>query len=363
MLKKILIISSEPNYPELDPGLSIFARDWSGLLKKQGVECDVVSFQKIFFLRLMRKSISKRTLLKNARKISLFPNWTVTSGILQFIATIRFFISLKKHSKKYDLILCKNFFWAGFCSLVLRKIHHTKVIIIEHNANKITKNKSTVHSAIYKSIISNNCPRCVCCVSSNFQTEIKAQYNFYAPVVSNIVPIEFLGEPSSNYDPHRLVSVGSLDSNKDQKLQIEIMKFLPEEYTLTIVGQGPLFNDIAQMISDLRLEDRVFLVGQKNRLEVRKILDTSGILVNTSYSETFGVVNIEAGSRGLKIISYSNGGVSDSSLAINTTVLNSRNAEVWALNVMKLRHVVADRNIIASTYQGKFGDVNWLKEI
>lgn len=363
MLKKVLIISSEPNYPELDPGLSIFAHDWSRHLNKVGIDCDIVSFQKIFFLRLMRKSIPKRVLVKNLGKVSIIPNWTFAAGILCFIRMFKFLIRLKKNNQNYDLIICKNFFWAGFCALRLRRIHNTKVIVIEHNANKIVKNKSCLHSKLYKETVLNNLPRRIFCVSSNFQRDIGRQYKFFAPVVSNMVPVEFMGQVSKVYDPYKLISVGSLDDNKDQRMQIEIMKLLPKEYSLTIIGQGPRFDAINKMIIEQGLKDRVFLKGQKNRLEVRDYLDSSAILLNTSHSETFGVVNIEAGSRGLHIISYTNGGVLDSTLEINTTVLNDRNPDNWALNILKLRKTGIDRSIVGSTYQNKFSDIHWLSEV
>lgn len=363
MQHRILIISSEPNYPNIFPGLSIFARDWQEHLENENIKSEVLSFQKIFFLRYLRIEGFSLNFFSNFRYLSLFPNWSLISGITSFVKMFIFFFKIR-HAKTYDLIICNNFVWAGFCSIFLHWMHKTKIILVEHNANMIVKNKSFIHQILFTKTMKINTDCKLYCVSKSFKDQIKKELNIDANLISNVIPLPLLDGLKYKNNKFKLISIGSLDHNKDQLFQIKILQTLPDNYSLTIIGDGPNHEMLKKYIQDQRISDRVKLLGELSRLSVKQHLDSASILLNTSYLETFGVVNIEAGSRGLKIVSFDNGGVWDSTLPINRRVVKTRILDEWSKDILSIEASKVTAIEISNAYRAKFGNLKWvIKEL
>ena len=77
---------------------------------------------------------------------------------------------------------------------------------------------------------------------------------------------------------------------------------------LVIGGDGPEGDNLRKLSSDLGIKDRVKFCGNLSRQEVLKQLDLADAFVFPSHYETFGVVLIEALSRGLPVVSTRSGG-------------------------------------------------------
>lgn len=78
--------------------------------------------------------------------------------------------------------------------------------------------------------------------------------------------------------------------------------------TLRIGGDGPLDDELRQLITDLGLSSQVELIGRLSREQVIDELDRSDAVVLPSDYETFGVVLIEALARGKPVVSTASGG-------------------------------------------------------
>jgi glycosyltransferase involved in cell wall biosynthesis len=74
--------------------------------------------------------------------------------------------------------------------------------------------------------------------------------------------------------------------------------FPNKKFQLEIVGVGMELDNLKQLASDLKLEKNIFFLGKKSRDEVQKILDTTQCFVMISESEAFGLVYLEAMSKG-----------------------------------------------------------------
>jgi glycosyltransferase involved in cell wall biosynthesis len=79
-------------------------------------------------------------------------------------------------------------------------------------------------------------------------------------------------------------------------------------YKLNIVGDGPEYNNLSQLILDLNMQENVFLVGKKKPEDVLIILNNSHASVLSSKDETLGVVVYEALSRGIPVVATRCGG-------------------------------------------------------
>lgn len=139
--------------------------------------------------------------------------------------------------------------------------------------------------------------------------------DFYAKHIHNkktkcyYIPhgLEYFPDKCANIEKKQIVSVGRLDPIKGFHDLIEIFKELESQapdWTLSIIGGGKQYDELHKKIHDMGLEKKVFLLGQKNRDEVNEILSNSSIYVMTSYSESFGLVLLEAESFGIPLVAY-----------------------------------------------------------
>lgn len=119
--------------------------------------------------------------------------------------------------------------------------------------------------------------------------------------------IESLPTKKAPLDKHRLVSVGRLSHEKGYIDLLKVYKRLIKDYpdwTLDIVGDGVERENIENFINDNNLNGKVILHGFQGKEYIDKLLNQSSIYLMTSYTESFGIVLIEAMSHGLPCIAY-----------------------------------------------------------
>ncbi len=105
----------------------------------------------------------------------------------------------------------------------------------------------------------------------------------------------------------RLIAVGRFSKEKGFLDLIDIMKKVVEvdpEITLTLIGDGPLKNTITKKIKSLNLEKNIILTGYLNSYEIEEEMLNSTIYLMTSYTESFGLVLVEAMNASLPIIAF-----------------------------------------------------------
>ena len=125
----------------------------------------------------------------------------------------------------------------------------------------------------------------------------------YIPNMLDSIPKE-----TSTLDKKNLISVGRLSREKGYTDLIEVFKLIHEErpdWHLDIIGDGPEKNKIVDMIYLNKLTDSITVHGYLKRKEIDKLLNKSSIYMMTSYTESFGIVLIEAMSHGLPCVAFS----------------------------------------------------------
>lgn len=106
------------------------------------------------------------------------------------------------------------------------------------------------------------------------------------------------------------VSVGRLHEQKGYDLlikaihELKINKLLPDNFKLRIYGNGPLKEILQDMITELGLNDRVFLMGQV--MNPYKYIKGSNLFLLPSRYEAFGLVIIEAMTLGVPVLATAN---------------------------------------------------------
>ena len=160
---------------------------------------------------------------------------------------------------------------------------------------------------------------------------------FDSTVVPNIVSKDFAYLPTQRSSaPLQIVSTGRLVKGKRFDLLIQAIANIQHPVEVNIIGNGPEYNTLEHLIQELKLQDKIKLLGYKTKEEVVTILQKSDIFVLPSQSETFGVAYIEALSCGLPIIATDCGGPRDIVTPENGLLIPVDNLEALTQAILKM---------------------------
>jgi len=165
---------------------------------------------------------------------------------------------------------------------------------------------------------------------------------------------------TNNKDKTILISVGGLVWLKGYEYSLQAMRILKDsglKFTFYIIGDGNYKEAILQAIQDLDLEDCVFLLGNKDREEVRGYLGKADIFVQASLSEGFGNSFLEASAMELPCVVTDAGGCPEAIIDGKTGfVVQKRNPEALADKIK-----VLIKNPKLSLKMGKLGRAHVIK--
>ena len=119
--------------------------------------------------------------------------------------------------------------------------------------------------------------------------------------------IDKIPDKPSKLNEKRLISVGRLSPEKgylDLLKMFNLLNGIYNDWHLDIVGDGVDRDKMEKYISSHNLENSVMLHGFQGRDYIDKLLNKSSIYIMTSYTESFGIVLIEAMSHGLPCIAF-----------------------------------------------------------
>ena len=137
--------------------------------------------------------------------------------------------------------------------------------------------------------------------------------NFYSKRTSDCkciyIPnsIDEIPSNKSLLNNKRLISVGRLSPEKGYLDLLKVFNKLhsiDSEYTLDIVGDGVMMNELDSYIKDNKLEEVVTLHGFQSKEKIEELLLNSSIYLMCSHTESFGIVLIEAMSFGVPCIAF-----------------------------------------------------------
>ena len=111
-----------------------------------------------------------------------------------------------------------------------------------------------------------------------------------------------------NHGKPIVLFVGNIIKRKNVNLILEAKKQSDVDYEVVIVGDGPLLNDLKNKVEKENIPDVRFL-GSRN--DVENIIPGCDVLVLPSFSESFGLVLIEALACEKPVIGSNVGGISE----------------------------------------------------
>lgn len=238
-------------------------------------------------------------------------------------------LTFKKNAKKalenlvkredIDIIHGHYLFPAGAAAVEVGKKYNIKTYLTAHGSDmfELYKKKSFMRNPIKKILV--NADK-VFVVSKALKDEVLATgvkgIENKISLYWNSVDIDKFKETdekefkkSLNLDDKPIVMfVGNLIKRKNVETLLEAKKYTTEDYALIIVGDGPLSDSLKEKVKNDGIRDVIF-TGSRN--DVEKIIPSADILVLPSYSESFGLVLIEALACGVPVIGSNVGGIKE----------------------------------------------------
>lgn len=137
----------------------------------------------------------------------------------------------------------------------------------------------------------------------------------YGEVTSFRVIHNFCSEPKSASDivpgsGRDLISIGTLEDRKNQLFLLRVLaecRKQGEEYSLTIVGDGPDRGKLIKYIERLGLEDKVEMLGSQS--QAARFIKGHRLLVHSALQENLPITLIEALASGTPIMASPCGGI------------------------------------------------------
>lgn len=169
----------------------------------------------------------------------------------------------------------------------------------------------------------------------------------------------------SSSSPKVFVTVGRLDKVKNQKLLIDAFALAVntidgfEDCILNIVGDGPLYNELAAQINALNMNDSIYLLGFRN--DITTILKNSDIFVLSSVYEAMPMTILEAMANKTPVVCTNVGGISKFISEKQAWFVESKNCQALAdkLNEVtindeyRLEKVSNAFNLVSEKYEMK----------
>jgi glycosyltransferase involved in cell wall biosynthesis len=152
----------------------------------------------------------------------------------------------------------------------------------------------------------------IVCQSAYMKQSLNYYYkvpNEKLKVIANpVLQTPIIKNPSNTNEKHQLIAVARMSGEKGLFRLLDVMQQLPQQYVLTIAGEGPLMDSLKSAINNNEyLAERVVLIGKIK--EVPKHIAQHDVLLLSSFTEGFPNVVLEALTVGVPVVTFEVGGV------------------------------------------------------
>lgn len=226
----------------------------------------------------------------------------------------------EKEFGKPDIIHAHSVFHGGIAAFFISKNKKIPLVITEHltafmNGSISHKNDLSLSSTIFTHA------NAAIIVSKNFKSDIEKALGLsektFTVVHNMVADLFFENVHEKKYvDGETFVFFTNsfLLPRKNHKLIFDAIKILLQRgknIKLRVGGDGPLKDELNEMVKSLSLTDKVEFLGALSRHQVKEEVDNSHAFVLSSLYETFGVVLIESMACGRPVVVTDSGGPRD----------------------------------------------------
>lgn len=248
---------------------------------------------------LIKEKPNKLELKKAVRSLNPF------KILRETFFSIKVLYKRQKHMKKAikdcssDIIVSSRILFNNW----LKKSHKVSIIRIGWEHNHHNNNKKYIKKLV------NSCKNLDYLVNvseelNNFYSNKLKDLKCKSVFIPNIV--EKNGK-ESNLKGKNIISIGRLENEKGFLDLIDIfhgvLKTNPD-WKLNLVGDGKQRNLIEEKVRSYGIEKSVNILGYRDEKYINNLLNSQSIYVMTSYTESFGIVLIEAMNKGIPCIAF-----------------------------------------------------------
>ena len=324
--------------------------------------------------------LDKRVKVKYLLKEKYLPNKHLIKELVSEKKFLKLIIELFKSIKIILLKKIKMINYIKKCDsgIIISTRPEHNYIMSEYSMENTLKiaTEHNYHSSFYSNRVVNSCSDVdLFIVSTKDQEEYyKNKFNgtninvFMIPFGLNNNFLEV-----SKLDKKYIISVGRLSKEKGFLDLIDIFNLIHKKESnikLKIIGYGEEEENIRKRIDDLNLNSSVILLGKKSSEEVKKEMLNSTMYLMTSYTESFGIVLIEAMSCGVPCIIFDSakGALELIKDGYNGYIIENRDNKRYAevvLNTLKDKNKLKELGKNSKEYSKQFNINNveelWLK--
>lgn len=187
--------------------------------------------------------------------------------------------------------------------------------------------------------------------------------------------LDYYPKKVSDLEEKRIISVGRLSEEKGYLDLIDVFSLVHQVYPdwkLDIIGDGNQKENIQKKIEEYGLKDSIILHGFQNKEYINQLLQKSSIYVMCSYTESFGIVLLEAFSFGIPCVAFDSARGATEIISNNWDgyLIKDRNKEIMAKKVCELisnpnRRIIMGANGIKKANQYSMDEIRkyWLQII
>lgn len=276
---------SERVFWNLAQGFNKDKFDITIVLLDSKVNCFSMDLDKVNFIDLKTKNASKSffalySVLKKEKPYAVF---STTDHINILVSLVGRFLNIP------------------FLIARLSNIPHEQILYMDFKS-KFYELFARISYRSYKLII---------CQSEEMKESLVNTYKISPEVITVIAnPILYthkLKESKKDDKTFNLLVIARFALEKGLERLIDIMKDLPENYHLNLVGEGILKDKIKKKVKNLNLNTRISFLGQINNVE--ELMLQHDLMVLSSYSEGFPNVVLESLNVGLPVVAFKVSGI------------------------------------------------------
>lgn len=129
-----------------------------------------------------------------------------------------------------------------------------------------------------------------------------------------------------------LLYVGKMEQRRNPMFLLDLMKTLPNDYVLVMVGDGPLLEQVKERVKAENMKN-VLVLGKMKQEELPAIYAASDLFLLASNYEIFGMVIMESMYFGTPVISTSTAGADTLIDSSTGRVIKGLDLDAWKRNV------------------------------
>lgn len=234
---------------------------------------------------------------------------------LTIIKMIPLFLKTVFKNKKEIEIYCGNIY-AALIPWLLKPITGVNYNVYTYGTELIPLKKVNLKSVILRSILNN---------ANSIHSLLESQRELLIQITNNrniiVQPPKISLQKSYvatdnlfSLEKLEILSVGRLVKHKGHEIVIKALSKLPENFNLTIVGNGPEYINLEKQCNDLSISSRVTIVKDLSDHELKEQYRNSHIFIFPSLElssgrEGFGIAMLEAMEFSIPVIGSNCGGI------------------------------------------------------